>query len=109
MELFLQVKLDFNKHVRGVQFGTSAQVYKPNTIKNGITSPRTEAAIMLVQIGNRQGSEYICFLGSNTIVTREKWVILPMPEDVVVKKLDVKNSSFDDVLRSRGNVRKRLN
>jgi hypothetical protein len=86
-EMFTGRKVDFKKHVR-IGFGQYVQLEDPAVVKNSI-APRTEGAISLYPIGNVQGSMKFYVLSRDSLVVRDRWVALPIPQAVI----DVMNAS----------------
>ncbi len=80
-EKFIGRKLDFKRDLR-VRFGDYAQTHEPGIIKNSQVA-RTEGAIALLSVGNINGSVKFFKLSTRSIITRDKFTMLPMPDTVV--------------------------
>ncbi len=74
-------KIDYKIHVRG-SFGDYCQIEMPNVVKNSMEA-RTLGAILLYPVGNVQGSYHFCVLATAAVVTRDRWVTLPIPQEVI--------------------------
>lgn len=85
IEIFQNRKTDVKRDLR-IGFGEYVQVESPNIVKNSMEA-RSQGAISLFSAGNAQGSVSFLLLGTMTVVTRDKWVKLPMP-DIVIGKLN---------------------
>jgi hypothetical protein len=80
-EKFTGRKLDFQRDLR-VGFGDYVQTHEPNIIKNSQVA-RTEGAIALLPLGNITGSVKFFKLSTRSIITRDKFTVLPMPDTVI--------------------------
>ena len=83
LEQFTGRKLDAKRDLR-VQFGDYIQATVPVT-DNSMTE-RTQGCIALLPTGNLTGSVKMLCLATNAIVTRDQFVVLPMP-DIVTKHI----------------------
>jgi hypothetical protein len=92
-EVFDKRKVDYKVDVR-VGFGDYCVVRRPNVISNDVSQPRAEDAIALCPAGNRQGTYLFYSLATGEIVKRDRWIVLPMPE-MVIMKLNKMKSIFD--------------
>jgi hypothetical protein len=77
--LVVGLRLDYNKHCQ-LEFGTYAQIHKEHD--NSMVS-RTLGAIALCPTRNAQGGYYFLSLTSGRRLSRSRWTILPMPQDVI--------------------------
>jgi hypothetical protein len=80
-ENFTGRKIDFQRDLR-VGFGDYVQIYEPNIITNSQVA-RTEGAIALLPVGNITGSVKFFKLSTRSIITRDKFTVLPMPDTVI--------------------------
>ena len=80
-ELFFKRKTNYDTDIR-TGFGDYAQVHNPNIISNSMHA-RTEGAIALTPTGNTHGSILFYMLSSGKITSRQQFVILPTPTEVV--------------------------
>lgn len=78
---FLGQNINYQRDLR-VGFGNYVQTYTPNIIKNSTTS-RTEGKIALFTMGNLAGSCNFIKLATKQVVTRDQWMPLPMPNNVI--------------------------
>ena len=79
-EAFLGRKTDYKRDLR-CGFADYAECFDPysdNTIRS-----RTHPAISLIPTGNRSGSVKFLSLVSGKVITRDQFVILPMPDNVI--------------------------
>jgi hypothetical protein len=58
--------------------------------------PRTVGAIALRPNGNTQGSYLFFSLNSGRVVTRNRWTVLPMPDDVIKRVKAMGSIDLDD-------------
>ena len=80
-ELFLNRRLDVERDLR-CSFGDYCMCVNP-VISNDTTTARTTAGIALLPTGNRQGSVKFLDMTSNIIFVRDKFIVLPMPTNVI--------------------------
>ena len=80
-EKFIGRKLDYKRDLR-VGFGDYVQAHEPGIIKNSQVA-RTEGAIALLPVGNINGSVKFFKLSTRSIITRDKFTVLPMPDNVI--------------------------
>jgi hypothetical protein len=78
-EKFIGRKLDYQRDLR-VGFGDYVQAHEPNIISQVV---RTEGAIALLPVGNLTGSVKFFKLATRSIVTRDMFTVLPMPDNVI--------------------------
>jgi hypothetical protein len=83
-EQFTGIKLDQKRDLR-VSFGQYVHATVPNT--DNTTKPRTQGCIALLPTGNLTGSVKMWCLSTDRVVTRDQFVVLPMP-DIVINHLD---------------------
>jgi hypothetical protein len=76
----LDAKLDFS-----LSFGDYVQVHEDNGSKQNTDLERTTGAIFVLPTGNLSGSCKFLSLATGEIITREKWTVVPMPQDVIDK------------------------
>ena len=76
-EQFTGMKLDFSRDLR-CGYGDYVQATVPNT--DNSMSPRTMGCIALLPTGNTTGSVKMWCLATQTVVTRDQFRILPMPD-----------------------------
>lgn len=81
-ELFLQRKLDFAVDLR-VSFGDYVQTHEVNLLPRNSMQSRAEPAIALESTGNLQGSVRFYMIKSKTIVTRDRWTAMPLPDYII--------------------------
>lgn len=81
-EYFLGRKINYKTDLR-ITFGEYAQVSIPNIVSNDPRVPRTEGAIALLPTGNREGSIWFYLLGTGSIVRRQNFTTLPIPQEVI--------------------------
>jgi hypothetical protein len=79
LEKFTGRKLDAKRDLR-VQFGDYVQATVPST-DNTMTA-RTQGCIAMLPTGNLTGSVKMWCLSTRATVTRDQFVVLPMPEEV---------------------------
>jgi hypothetical protein len=75
------VQFDYNLHCK-LHFGSYAQVHQEPNHTN-TQAARTVGAICLGPTGNIQGSFYFLNLRSGKRITRRRWTLLPMPQEVI--------------------------
>ena len=80
-EAFTGRRTDYNIDTR-VAFGQYCQIESPHAVKNSM-DPRSVGAIALHSTGNLQGSVKFYILSSKKIVTRDRWIKLPIPQEVI--------------------------
>ena len=78
-------KWDYKRHCK-LQFGEYAQVY--DRTYNTLTR-RTTAAIAMYPSGNYQGGHYFFSLRIGRRLCRNRWVAIPMPDEVIVRIEDM--------------------
>ena len=77
-------KIDQNLDFK-IGFGEYVQVHEDNgTYQNSMLS-RTTGAISLCPTGNLSGSVKFLSLSTWSVITRDKWDVVPMPNDVILK------------------------
>jgi hypothetical protein len=76
-EQFSGLKLDFARDLR-CGYGDYVQATVPNT--DNSMSPRTMGCIALLPTGNTTGSVRMWCLATQTVITRDQFRILPMPD-----------------------------
>ena len=81
-EAFRGRKLDYNRDVR-IAFGTYVQATRVNIVSRNDLTPRTDGAIALLPTCNGQGSVKFFSLNTREIITRDRWRVLPMPDEVI--------------------------
>ena len=67
--------------MRGI-IGKYVQAYNPYCA-SGTMEPRTDGCIILFPAGNMDGSYKMYSIRSAKVISRDKWISLPMPSDVV--------------------------
>jgi hypothetical protein len=82
IELFKGRKVDYKRDVR-IGFGEYVQAINPNIVPRNSMAPRTDGAIALMPTGNMQGSVKFYSLSTNRIITRDHWIVLPVPQLVI--------------------------
>ena len=80
-EAFTGRKLSYKRYIR-VGFGDYVQATDPYVISNTMEH-RTEGAIALLPTGSRDGSVKFLSLSTGKIITRNDWIPLPMPKEVI--------------------------
>jgi hypothetical protein len=80
-EMFTGRKVDYSRDLR-VGFGDYVQIHEPNIIENSQVA-RTEGAIALLPVGNANGLVKFFKLSTCSVVTRDKFTLLPMPDTVI--------------------------
>jgi hypothetical protein len=80
-ELFLGRKLNAKTDLR-IGFGEYVQAHDPNVVKNSMDD-RTMGAISLLPTGNLQGSVKFYCLATRSVITRDQWTVMPMPQEVI--------------------------
>jgi len=101
-EAFTGRKIDYNRDLR-IGWGEYVQVSNVNIhSKNSVDIQRTAAAISLMPTGNLQGSVKFFQLKTQKVITRDRWVKLPMPNIVI----DYLNSLADNETKGKGDETK---
>jgi hypothetical protein len=75
------IQFDNNKHCQ-LQFGSYAQAHQEPDPTNA-QAARTVGAICLGPTGNMQGSYKFLNLRTGKRITRRRWTLLPMPQEVI--------------------------
>jgi Zinc knuckle len=95
-------RINYSKHCK-LEFGEYVQTHEEH---NNSMDPRTIGAIALRPTGNAQGSYLFFSLNSGRVITRNRWTVLPMPDDVIERvkamgSLGLNNTSeYEDDLDS---------
>ena len=76
----LDAKLDFS-----LSFGDYVQAHEDNGLKQNTDLERTTGAIFVLSTGNLSGSCKFLSLATGEVITREKWTVVPMTQDVINK------------------------
>jgi hypothetical protein len=71
--------VDYGKHCR-LEFGSYVQTHEQH---DNTMAPRTTGAVALQPTGNAQGGYYFMSLTTGRRILRNRWTLLPMPQDVV--------------------------
>jgi hypothetical protein len=79
-ELFTGQRVDYNVDVR-VSFGEYVQTL-PSETDNSM-SERSNGCIALLPCGNATGTVMFYHLATKRVISRDKWVALPMPDSVI--------------------------
>jgi hypothetical protein len=77
--LIVGLKLDYKKHCQ-LEFGSYAQTHEEHD--NAMVT-RATGAIALRPTGNAQGGYYFLSLSSGRRLTLNRWIDLPMPQEVI--------------------------
>jgi hypothetical protein len=80
-ELFTGQKTVYKKHAR-IGFGQYVQLH-PRETSNAIDTERSSDAIALMPLGNAEGSYRFLHLKTGSVITRDHWTSLPMPDFVI--------------------------
>jgi len=80
-ELFTGQKTNYKKHAR-IGFGQYVQLH-PRETSNSVDVERSSGAIALMPLGNAEGSYRFLHLKTRSVVTRDHWTSLPMPDFVI--------------------------
>ena len=80
-ELFTGQKTFYKKHAR-IGFGQYVQLH-PRETSNSVDVERSSGAVALMPLGNAEGSYKFLHLKSGSIITRDHWTTLPMPDFVI--------------------------
>lgn len=75
-------KLDYNRDVR-ISFGEYVQATRVNIVNRNDLTPRTDGAIALLPTCNRQGTVKFFALTTGEVISRDRWKVLPMPNEVI--------------------------
>ena len=81
-ESFTGRKTNYEVDLR-TEFGEYVQMYNPNNPQINNMQARTNGGIALNSTGNLQGSVLFFSLGTRRIVSRNKWISLPINEEVI--------------------------
>ena len=76
------IKTDYNRDY-AIGFGDYVQVSSAPETSNSVNDSRTIGAIALLQTGHLNGSVKFLTLHTWEVITRTKWTVLPMPQEVV--------------------------
>ena len=79
-ERFYGIKLDYKKNFKA-GFGDYVQAH--NNASDNTMKSRTTGGLTLYDSGNKQGSWYIYNLETGRIIKRNRFTILPMPDEVI--------------------------
>lgn len=77
--ILTSLHIDHDKHCK-LEFGSYVQIHEEHD--NSMTA-RTSSAIARRPMGNTQGTHYFLNINSNRWVTRNNWMALPMPNEVI--------------------------
>ena len=80
-EEFRGIKLDFKSDLK-LSFGDYVQVYNNQAQKNSVRDPRTIGCIALAPTENGRGTWRFFNLMTGAIITSDRWIILPINEQV---------------------------
>lgn len=80
-EIFTGRKLDFKRDLK-LCFGEYVQAKNPAVQKNSLAA-RTDGCIVMLPTNNIQGSVRMYSLRTKSIVTRDRFTLLPMPTEVI--------------------------
>jgi Reverse transcriptase (RNA-dependent DNA polymerase) len=83
-ELFTGYKVDYKTQLR-ISFGDYAECKNPNRKPINTIKPRTDPCIALLPLLNAQGSYLFFDLTTRRTVVRDKWIQLPMPNDIITR------------------------
>jgi hypothetical protein len=83
--------INYLKHCK-LEFSEYLQTHEEH---NNKMDPRTEGAVALRTTGNAQGSYLFFSLNSGKVVTRNRWTVLPMPDNVI-KRVKAMGSIYQD-------------
>jgi hypothetical protein len=72
------MQIDYAKHCQ-LEFGTYVQTHEEH---DNFMAMQTTGAIVFQPIGNEQGGYYFLSLTTGRRLNRNRWMALPMPEDV---------------------------
>ena len=82
------LKVDYNKHCQ-LEFGTYVQTHEES---NNTMASRTTGAIAMRPTGNEQGGHYFFSLNTGRRLNRNRWTVLPMPNEVIERVHHFANS-----------------
>jgi hypothetical protein len=74
----LDTAIDFR-----IDFGEYVQVHEDNGLHQNDMIDRTTGALAMCPTGNLSGSVKFLSLATGQIITRDKWTVVPMPQDVI--------------------------
>ena len=83
-ERFYRKKIDYKKNLRA-GFGEYCQAH--TNMADNTLSPRTTGGLTMYDTGNGQGTWHIYNLGTDRLIRRNKFTILPIP-DIVINHLN---------------------
>lgn len=88
-EAFTGIKTNYKRDIR-IGFGEYVQCVQPYTSPRNSMTARTTGAISLFPSGNAQGSVFFYCLATGRLISRDRWIVLPMPGEVIdaLNKLD---------------------
>ena len=86
-ELFTGIKLDYNRDVRNLAFGSYVQAHEDFDNNTNLPRERTRGCIALYPKCNSAGSWKFYSLKTNLEITRDNWTSLPAP-DVVIDRVN---------------------
>jgi hypothetical protein len=85
--------VNYSKHCR-LEFGEYVQTHEEH---DNTMTPGTIGALALRPIGNVQGSHLFFSLSSGRVITRNRWTVLPMPEEVVDRIRTMRSDVTNDL------------
>jgi len=84
--------INYSKHCK-LEFGEYVQTHEEH---DNTMITRTTGAIALRPTGNAQGSYIFFSLSSGRTITRNRWTVLPMPNEVITRVKAMASSDMDD-------------
>jgi hypothetical protein len=92
-ERFYGVKPDYKQHVT-IQFGEYCQVYNTNLSRTNDMTERTHGAIALGPSPTTPGSATFWVIHTRRTVTRSKWTVIPITQEIINVINDIANTAF---------------
>lgn len=80
-EIFTGRKIDFNRDLK-LCFGEYVQAQDPSVQSNSLTE-RTVGCLVMLPMNNIEGSVKMYSLKSKSIITRDRYTLLPIPSEVI--------------------------
>lgn len=81
-EIFSGIRTDKTRDIRAT-FGEYVEAYDTNNTIINSMKPRTRGAIILAPTGNHTGTYNLWCLSTNHIIKRDKWITIPINQDVI--------------------------